>query len=452
MNNKLITDAYYGTGGFADGSYLIKHPRETERKYEQRKRLAYYINHVAVAVNSQVDPIFKDEVKREWKESVLFETFKTDVDRAGTDLQELAKRTALKAKLYGYTFLLVDNTAEQAETVGEAAERRQLPYVIEIAPDEVNKCVFDTVGRLVLFEYYEKNIDAKGSESRTRCTWTQTTWERETEGKTVQGKHNLGIVPVVIWTTTPISQGNLPASEFNSIVQCNYSIYQKCSWLDEILANQAFSILVYQGQMKTELTIGTENALTYPDGANPPAFITPPATPAQLIQEQINQLVSEIYRMANLSTITGVRQATSGIAKAWDFQRANQALVDYAYMCQRAEMRLVEVYQAWTGERLDYRCEYPRDFAIADITDELDDAQRMFDLSLKSATLTVETVKRLLSVYLPNIDDDTYDQIIREIEKAADDKVQDMEYGKLADEVYRQKLQKLTEQEDEIKQ
>lgn len=203
--------------------------------------------------------------------------------------------------------------------------------------------------------------------------------------------------------------------------------------------------------MKTELTIGTENALTYPDGANPPAFITPPATPAQLIQEQINQLVSEIYRMANLSTITGVRQAASGIAKAWDFQRANQALVDYAYMCQRAEMRLVEVYQAWTGERLDYRCEYPRDFAIADITDELDDAQRMFDLSLKSATLTVETVKRLLSVYLPNIDDDTYDQIIREIEKAADDKVQDMEYGKLADEVYRQKLQKLTEQEDEIK-
>lgn len=430
MDNKMMLDAYFGTGGFLDGSYLIKHPRETDKKYEQRKQLAYYINHVAVAVNSQVDPIFKDEIKREWNPSPLFERFKTDVDRNNTDLQELMKQTAQRAKLLGYSFLLMDNTVEQPATIKEAEERRLLPYIISIPSENVGVCEFDEFGQLSRFKYHEIIKAENGENVKVETEWTKTRWKRKRGEHEEMGDHNLGRVPVTIWQSRLISNKQLPSSEFTSIVQCNYSIYQKCSWLDEILANQAFSILVYPGEIKANLTIGTENALTYPeDSPHTPMFITPPSTSADILQANIQQLVTEIYRMANLSTVTGVREATSGIAKAWDFQRANQALAEYSYMCQRAEYDIIDLFERWTGEKLDYHCEYPRDFAIADLTDELENAQRLIDLNFKSGALVIETVKRILAVYFPNIQDEVYDQIIDEITKSSDEIIQEVTYG-----------------------
>ena len=67
----MIHDAYYGTGLFVQGRGLIQHPRESVENFMNRKKLAYYWNYTGPIVNAMVDPIFKDEVRREYRNSML---------------------------------------------------------------------------------------------------------------------------------------------------------------------------------------------------------------------------------------------------------------------------------------------------------------------------------------------------------------------------------------------
>ena len=51
---KMLEDGYEGCGGFLDGSYLTKHPREADAKYSMRRELAYYLNYLVSSQPSAV--------------------------------------------------------------------------------------------------------------------------------------------------------------------------------------------------------------------------------------------------------------------------------------------------------------------------------------------------------------------------------------------------------------
>ena len=243
---QLLRDAYFGTGGFADGAYLVKHKREQVDKYKNRKALAYYLNYTATAVNSHVDPIFRQEIKRDWEGagSSLWEEYQANVDNAGTTIQGLAKRAATGAKLFGVNFIVTDNVAVQPATLGEAIQERNLPYSFIVEPDRVKSVKTDRFGSLSEFSYTEPankdNADDK-DEINIR-TWTKTSWVlTDKDGKQLEnGSHGLGRVPVTIWASRELDPANvMQPSEFLSVVKANLHLYQLCSWLSEILQNQA---------------------------------------------------------------------------------------------------------------------------------------------------------------------------------------------------------------------
>ena len=125
----FLNDAYYGRGGFRDGSYLVSHPREAADKFLKRKELSYYLNYVAPVVNSHVNPVFRKEPEREWSNNELFSAFIKDVDKASTKLSRFMKRAALMAKLQGVAFIVVDNESEQPQTLADAHAKRAFPYI-----------------------------------------------------------------------------------------------------------------------------------------------------------------------------------------------------------------------------------------------------------------------------------------------------------------------------------
>jgi len=212
----------------------------------------------------------------------------------------------------------------------------------------------------------------------------------------------------------------LPPPEFLSVAQTNLHVYQLCSWHTQILQNQTFNILVMPHTGASELTIGTNNILTYPpESQHPPAFIAPDAAPAQVLTEQIDRLIREMYRMSGIDSVIGVQSAKSGVARQWDFERTNQRLVDFAIQSEEAEKAIIALYEAWTGETIGYVCEYPRDFKISDVTEGLAQAQAALDLGLDSKTYQVEVARKVLEASLPNLEPVAYDAIIRELEAAA---------------------------------
>lgn len=422
---QLLIDGYYGIGGFLDGSYLKKHTREEQPKYAMRQQLSYYLNYLKPCVDAHVSPIFKTKAIREWsgQASELWQTFSDDVDFSGRSIESLMKAAALHAKLCGVAFLVVDRAMDtiKAETVGAlATDRKALPYAFVVDPIRVVEVAVDKFGRIIKFVFLEEDEDPDARTPAKR-TMTPEGWELEASKGKKTGTWNLGgITPVIPLYSRDTGRNNpLPPSEFLAIAKTNLGIFNMSSWLGEILLNQTFSILTYPSSDLDNLTIGTNNAIGYPsESSHAPAFISPSPEPAQSLSDNINRLQQECYRMASVVNVTGVRSEASGVAKAWDFEQTNQILADFAEQVEQAEKRLATIFALFVGAELEYVVKYPSDYNISDVQTELANAEIAKGLAFGDA-FNVEVFKRVLTAYLPELEDADFDRLVAEYEDEA---------------------------------
>jgi hypothetical protein len=429
-NYKLLEDAYTGSGGFLDGGYLVPHVRETLDKYSRRKALSYYANYVKTVVNSLVNPVFRKQAVRDWEgrdvDSQLFSKFQADVDRKGTNIRRFMKKALKKAKLHGVCFIVVDNAKEQPGTKAAALKKRAFPYAYLVYPRQVKAYECNEDGELtsIAFETYSRRFNGNlASNVTTRWTWTETSWKREIDGKTDEQEHGLEVVPVIPLFGADAEDGDmLPVGEMLSIARINLTIFNLCSELRELLRSQAFSILCYPITEASDheglenLVTGTENALNFDGNGRPPLFITPSAEQASFLQGELSRLVEEIYRLASLSSVVGVQQKTSGVAKQWDFENTNQALSDMAENCQEAELRMAFLFEKWTNSTVKYSCVYPDDFGIVDVAAALDDVTKALDLQI-GGLFDKETKKKAAEVYLADLPEERFDAVMDDIDQ-----------------------------------
>lgn len=431
---KMIHDAYFGTGLFSNGKGLIQHPRESLENFANRRKLAYYWNYTGPIINAMVDPIFKDEVRREYTNSKLFQAFLDDCDRSGTSYQDFCKSAALIAKLYGAVYIVVDNAAEMDGSLSEAVENRHLPFLEIVSLPQIIDWSIDDYGRLVMFKY-EKRIQTGANSTIVKVhTWTPTEWAvSDGAGMSQAGTHNIGRVPVVQWLARNTDKMVIkPPSEYISVAQTNFFLYQLCSWHTQILRDQAFNILTMPDPGGADITVGTNNILAYPpESTHTPAFIAPAAEPANMLTDQMDRCIKEMFRMSGLESILGAssNDNKSGVSKAWDFEKTNKRIVDFAVRCENADKAIIDLYEAWSGESVGYKCEYPRDFKITDVADGLADAQSALDLGFDSVSYRQEVLKKVLAAYMPNLAPEIYDGILAEMKEAAERAIQDAAYG-----------------------
>lgn len=416
MNNnhvtmyKLLRDSYEGMGGFYDGTYLRKHERETNEKYKQRQELAYYLNYFRPCVDAHVAPIFKTPAIRnaQGMGAAAWTIFTDDVDFRGSRIKDLMKQAALKAKINGVSFIVMDR-AENIESdslLNLEANRNNLPYAFVVDPGRVKEIQVDKFGRIVKFVYYEN--DAYQEMAPAVRTLTPQSWELIDSKGAHKGTWNLGMTPVI---AVPSKLDNetfnpLPPSEFISIAKTNLGIYNMTSWLNDILINQTFSVLVYPSNSTDDLILGTNNALGFPsEASHEPKFIAPAADPANILHNEIERLQQECYRMCGVVNITGVRSEQSGVAKQWDFERTNQILSDFADILENAEMIVADLFARFTGLDLEYTVNYPNDFSISDVQTELANAQVAKSLDF-GEEFNLNVFKRVATSYLPELKDE----------------------------------------------
>ncbi len=431
---KLLQDCYEGGGGFLSGEYLEKHPREDAEKFKMRKNMSYFLNYTKPCVDAHVAPIFKRLANREWEGvgSPAWETFINDVDFAGTDIETLMKKAAYSAKLNGCSFIIMDRNKD-AEVEGTLAsvsnDRSQLPYAFVVAPLNVKEIQTDRFGHITKFSYYEQ--DEENENARLLRTLTKDGWKLEGVGsndRNESGSWELGMVPVI-----PVASKDYDAmrpfvlSDFTAIAQTNKVIFNLCSQLTEILTDQTFSVLVFPTNDESELVIGTNNAIGIPpESSHMPTFIAPDSAPAKTLQETIISLQQEIYRMAGVVNITGVRSQQSGAAKAWDFEQTNQVLADFADRIENAELKVADMFKRWMNIEFEYTVNYPSDYNISDIESELANAEVAINLAFGDQ-FNIEVFKRVLTSYLPEISDDDFDKLVDDYENVLEQKANDRE-------------------------
>ena len=448
----LLRAAYEGNGGFNNGDYLVQHKRENSNNYQLRQQIAYYLNYVQPVVNSHVNPIFRKNPARNWPNASKFWLeFINNTDLFGSDMTQFMKQSGFLAKLFGVSFIVMDNfqEAQQAKNQASAIKNRQFPYMYNITPDRVVGYTLDSFNRLTSLTYTEPLEDqttaaltavelaTQGASGKAQMgastdsqyrTWTTTSWAVVNKDGAIldQGDHNLGRLPVVPLFSKNVVPGTvIPDSEFFAIAKTNLRLYNMCSELDEILRNQAFSILTYPGKEVPALTIGVNNAIGY-DGKEThfaPAFIAPPAAPAEIIMSQMDRLINEMYRMAMLTHVAGGnKEARTGAAKAWDFEVTNQVLADFATNCEKAEHGVAELFTAWTEpgrdivtKPVEYKCVYSSDFSIRDTEQELKEAGMALKLQI-GGKYDIAIKQRVASVTLKDSPDVDLDEIKQDIE------------------------------------
>lgn len=432
---QLLRDAYYGTGGFATGSYLNKHKRESKEDYQFRQANAYYLNYFSPIVNALVDPIFKRQPLRDYQgpASATIKAFLEDVDTAGADIHTFMKRAAIMAKVYGASFIVVDNASErQSRTVAEMLQQREIPFAYVLGPQDLEEYGIDQTGSLLYVRFREVASIKDGTYQYRYTYYDRTKWEIWGDNlMKSSGEHGLGCVPVIPLFPRMLEQRTMkPTPELEPIARTAKALYNHCSWLGEILRNQTFPLLTIPSLDVNDLVVGTNNALGYlPDSSHAPAFIAPPSDPATILQNQIASLIQEMYRMASLSFVISTTQNNnSGIARQWEFERTNQQLANFAMQCARAETEVMELVARWVNSDITYTVSYPDDFGIVDVTDQLAQAQAVLDMNLTDG-LQEEVLKKVLAVYCPDMPDERFDELIEDMKRRQADKANQEPHG-----------------------
>lgn len=421
---KFLIDAYTGKGGFLDGSYLIAHPRESKEKLERRKKLAVYPNYVKKVVDSYLSHLFKKSPIRSI-ETQEYQEFIQDVDRQGTYIDDYMRRAFKLAMITEGVFIIVDKPPGKATTKLEEKELNLRPYLALRTRSQLYSYTLDEYGRLSSITFREARPDNtiiyRYFDTQRWAIYT----DPELKEIESQGEHKLGVVPVVpLHSTDPLLPNDLTATPWIlDIANLNFDLYNALSELRELFRNQTFSIFTIpvkdqaDAEKLKDLTISTENAIPYsPEGGGKPDFIAPPPDPVQAYMQYIESLIQQIYRLANLEFTGGVQK--SGIAKEYDWLEFNRTLTSFALQCEQAEYKIAELVCRWQDTEFKGYIQYPRDFSIRNLAEELETAMNAITAQILPPTGVIELRKKLTRDILGEFVDDKLLKVMdEEIEK-----------------------------------
>ena len=445
----FLEDCYEGGRGWFEDN-IFKYLKEGDKEFKERVARAYRFNHAREVVELVNKYIFKmpitrndadapDCVKAFWKKST----------RNTRPIELFSREFSLRSSIYGRVWVVVDSTAKQTaekKVISKADEKisdfRVYAYIVE--PQSVLDFSYDENGELnwiLIHESIRDDVDplnSSGAEQSRYRLWTRTEWllfsETKVRNKVIialadRGEHNLGVVPVVEVDNSFSDDTEVP-SLIADIAYLDRAVANYLSNLDAIIQDQTFSQLAMPAQNLSPgedtydkmVEIGTKRIFLYDgEGGSAPFFLSPDVKQAELILSAIHKIINEIYHTVGLAgertkqdNSMGIDNS-SGVAKAYDFERVNALLANKADALEVAENRILKLVAMWNGEELDTDLvKYPDTFDVRNLSDEFDIAMK---LSLIEAPeeLRREQMKAVVEKLFPKIPEELKKKIDAEL-------------------------------------
>jgi len=407
--------------------FIHRHIREVDVSASRRIERGYYYNYVKAVVDLFTAFLFHAPIDRnpgsKFKED--FEAIKKNADRAGTLWSVFWQRACTFSAVEGHIGILVDSPKTDGKDPDTEAERKARgirPYLTLFHAHQIRDWEIDQFGnfnwvKLEVFRPMDRDWKQNPAlRDKTFVIWTKDSWEEwkvtkngdggpnadETAVMTDSASHSLGVVPLVILRIDKHpTHPWFGISAVIDIADINIAILNWSSLGDEEIFERCLNILaIERGESDAPVELTHANVLEYEPGGNAPEYLAPGPTALQLIMEWIDHAKNEIRRLAKLNISTGlgdVRQAQSGIAKAFHFVETNQSLAGKALHLEQAEIKVFNLILKWLDPDLEWdgSVQYPREFGIEDfltIFQELDAARS----SLTSETAIKESEKKVI--------------------------------------------------------
>ncbi len=413
----FANEAYNGSGGFDDKSYIDKHTRESDDKYSERKKIAYYSNKFVQKVSRYNGYLFKNNPIRSSGNKMVEAVF-ADCDNTGNSMDIFMSSFAKGAKVRGTGIVLIDMPSDMPDNAQSQIEERALPYFVNIKPEDITSYKLDKFGNFVWVAYSD-TLDNSTFEEEDIVNITRyydaQEWRILDEDDSVleSGSHSLGICPVIFFG----ENGVFPdIGEFTQVAKIAKDHFNESSEMRDIMRSQTFSILTLQADNPSDvtLTLSTDNAIKYGSGMNAPAFISPDPAPVDAYKEKLVALDNDMNEIC-YDIPTGL-SAESGIALSVKFQALNGSLANFAQRLQAFESSLFEIVCLYLGVNNDVVILYPTEFNITDINEDIAILDNIKSMGYSLPNYESEKLKNIIGEDLSNIDTDKMGILIAEIE------------------------------------
>lgn len=447
---KFFESTYHGGRDWFDEN-IFKYCKEGNQEYQERVDRAYRFNHSREIVDLINKYLFKQQIHRKEDAPECVSKFWKHATKYGGDINDLAKQISKNTSIFGRIGIVVDNAQFDTNvfSVKEEKESKFHPYAYIVTPTQMLDYSFDEDGNLnwILIQEVIRDDDdpftSSGDELYKYRLWTKEEWyefkedDKSNVHLTDQGKHGLGVVPVVLADNLLTDEEYGSPSMLNDIAYLDRATANYLSNLDAIIQDQTFSQLIIpmsgispdsEASAKL-LELGTKRIFTYlNDGtSHAPQFISPDPKQAQLILDVVNRIVHEIYHTVGLSSERTnkdnavSKDNSSGVAKAYDFERVNALLASKADSLEVIENKLAKIVCLWCGKEHE-ECDgenrlvlYPDNFDTRGLYDEFDIASRLMLIDAPGA-LRREQMSSVVDKLFPLLKDEIRKKIDKELE------------------------------------
>lgn len=455
----FLYETYRGGREWFD-KHIFQYMKESNKEFEDRVKRAYRFNHtreVVDLVNKYVWRCGKvvrskdapDAVKRFWLRS----------RRNGWAIEKVMPVISKMTSIYGRIWIVVDATGTKQEVKSKEDEKNAdyRTFFYFKRPQDLLDVGYDDDGNVIwaMFSEEHRNDDNPFGEAKVKSRvrlWTQTTWHlyELSSGKKKsflvdEGSHDLGICPVFPADHQVSDELYASQSLIDDIAYLDRAVANYLSNLDAIIQDQTFSQLAMPAQSslfqehishddedgeekarKKMQDVGTKRVFLYDSEGGQPMFLSPDPKQASLITDVIQQIINEIYHCIGIAgertkqdNAMGIDNS-SGVAKAFDFERVNSLLISKGQSLEWTENRIVELVLRFHGEWDEKYIEdplvkYPENYDVIGAQDELQLSAR-YDMITTPLKLKQYQLKRAVR----KMYEGAPEKEVEELEKAID--------------------------------
>ena len=410
----FMSATYHGGREWFDAN-IFRYIKEGDKEFKDRVERAYRFNHTREVVDLINKYLFKQSIVRNSDDAPEpIKRFWKKATKNGLSIKDLSRQISKKSSQYGRIGIVVDMTKTDAKVESRADEAKAgvHAYAYIVGPQQLLDYSYDGEGILnwvLIHEVGRDDADPMNSSGepipRYRL-WTRTEWKlykevRVGRGKDTkivlesQGEHELGEVPVILADNIIGDEDYEAPALIDDIAYLDRATANYLSNLDAIIQDQTFSQLAMpaQGVLPGDdnytklLEMGTKRVFLFDGEGGQPFYLSPDVKQAQLIVTAVNKIIGEIYHTVGLAgertkqdNAVGIDNS-SGVAKAYDFERVNALLAAKADSLETVENKIVRLVAKWHGVELKDDdlplVSYPDNFDTRGLYDEFDIAARL---------------------------------------------------------------------------
>jgi hypothetical protein len=420
--------------------YLIRRQKEPGDVYAERLSRSFYENYIGSIVDWYAatlfrrEPVLAFEGKNE-RAKQFFSEFTEDCDLKGTHVAEFFRRQFIEALVSGKSFVLIDfpRVVRPAGTRAEEDERgASRAYLVSYSADELINWSYDDHGH---YEWVVLRTQSLKKAKIEDPVWIkQTRWvyydkenyriyeqaENGTDQNQVEivseGRHGLAKQARVPLVELRVSEGLWLVNKAGSLQLEHFNKSNALGWA---LTMGLFAMPVVYSERDWNQVMG-ESYYIQLGPQDRFGWTEPEGHVYQIAADNLARLQEEIYRICHVThagaALSG-SNAQSGLSKQRDYAITQEVLRAYGDAVKEAMKRVLRATQAAREDGLSVDVSGMDEFDIGDFGTELDDAERLLKLGIKSPTLQKQVFKKLAFQFLCDVRQELKDRIGREIDQ-----------------------------------